>query len=131
MEVAFTPASDLPRLATDPDKLKQVLTNLIFNAAEAMGGKGRISLSTLSWRAGMDRGSVEISVNDEGPGLPKEILDRLYQPVTSEKGGEHAGLGLSIVARLVESLGGTLQCNSGPRGTRFKILLPVTSEANG
>jgi signal transduction histidine kinase len=130
IELSFTPAADLPTSNTDPDKLKQILTNLVFNAAEALCGKGRIALSTACWRAGHDRSTLEISVADNGPGLPGEVLAHLYQPQQSTKGDGHAGLGLSIVATLVEELGGTLQCNSGPSGTHFKIMLPMRSPAS-
>jgi signal transduction histidine kinase len=130
IELSFTPAADLIACNTDADKLKQVLTNLVFNAAEALCGKGRIALSTACWRAGHDRSTLEISVADNGPGLPGEVLAHLYQPLQSTKGDGHAGLGLSIVASLVEELGGTLQCNSGPSGTHFKILLPMHSPAS-
>jgi C4-dicarboxylate-specific signal transduction histidine kinase len=68
---------------------------------------------------------VELTVSDNGPGLPKEVLARLYQPVQSMKGDEHAGLGLAIVAALVDELGGMLQCRSNESGTHFKILLPA------
>lgn len=130
IELSFTPATDLPASNADPDKLKQILTNLVFNAAEALRGKGSIALSTACWRAGHDRNTLEISVADNGPGLPGEVLAHLYQPLQSTKGDGHAGLGLSIVATLVEELGGTLQCNSGPSGTHFKIMLPMDSPAS-
>lgn len=129
VEVSFTPAPDLPLIATEPDKVKQVLINLIFNAAEAMRGKGYIAVSTAWWCAGKDKHTLEITVVDDGPGLPKEVLESLYQPVQTSKGEAHSGLGLSIVAGLVEGMGGALQYSSSPAGTRFKIHLPVTGQA--
>ncbi len=129
VEVSFSPAPELPLIETEPDKLKQVLTNLIFNAAEAMQGKGRIALSTACWRSGQDKSTLEITVGDDGPGLPKDVLERLYQPAQTTKDEPHSGLGLSIVAGLVEGMGGALQCNSSPAGTRFKIHLPVAEQA--
>lgn len=129
IEVKFSPATDVPPVTTEPDKLKQILTNLVFNAAEAQRGKGSISLATAWWRAGQDRHTLEITVADDGPGLPGSVVENLYQPLPSTKGDGHAGLGLSIVAGLVEELGGSLQCNSGPAGTRFKILLPMSGHA--
>jgi HD-like signal output (HDOD) protein/nitrogen-specific signal transduction histidine kinase len=129
IDLRFSPAADMPPVTTEPDKLKQILTNLVFNAAEAQRGKGSISLATAWWRAGQDRHTLEISVADDGPGLPGDVLESLYQPLQSTKGDGHAGLGLSIVAGLVRELGGSLQCNSGPAGTRFKILLPMSAHA--
>lgn len=130
IEVSFSPAPDLPMISTEPDKVKQVLTNLIFNAAEAMQGNGHIALSTSWWRAGKDNNTLEITVGDDGPGLPKEVLEHLYQPVRTGKGGGHSGLGLSIVASLVEGMGGALQCSTSSAGTRFKIHLPVTGQVS-
>lgn len=129
VEVSFSPTPDLPLVATEPDKLKQVLTNLIFNAAEAMQGHGRIDLATACWQTGQNSDTLEITVGDNGPGLPREVLDSLYQPVKTTKGETHSGLGLSIVAGLVQGMGGSMQCNSGPTGTRFKIHLPIGGRA--
>lgn len=128
IDIAVNLAPNLPRLAKPGDVLKQILTNLLLNAAEALGGKGRITLASALWAAGRTQQYVELSVSDNGPGLPQHVLANLYQPVKTAKGGEHAGLGLSIVAALVEELGGMLQCNSGDTGTQFKILLPFSPE---
>lgn len=118
--------SSLPIIQVNGDKVRQVLSNLIFNAAEAMPEGGEISISSANWQAPQGKGSVEIIVRDNGPGLPPAVLERLYQPKQTGKGGEHQGLGLSIVGRLVEELGGTMQCNTNQAGTSFKILLPAT-----
>jgi putative nucleotidyltransferase with HDIG domain len=126
IEVSVSPARDLPLLRTDPDKLKQILTNLIFNAAEALPGRGRISLASTYWRGGKGQDSVELTVSDNGPGLPAEVLAHLYQPAQSRKEAGDAGLGLAVVGALVEELGGELQCRSSESGSHFKILLPAT-----
>jgi putative nucleotidyltransferase with HDIG domain len=112
---------DLPMLGVDGDKLKQALVNLIFNAAEAMPGAGRITLTTDWWRDSDGGSTVEIGVLDDGPGLPRSVLDQLYKPVQTNKGESHSGLGLNIVAGLVKELGGIMQCSSSPAGTRFKM----------
>lgn len=117
--------STLPAIRVNGDKIKQVLTNLIFNAAEAMPDGGAVSISSANWQSAMGRNSVEITVSDTGPGLPPAVLQHLYQPVHSEKGGTHQGLGLSIVGKLVEEMGGVMQCKSSRSGTSFKILLPT------
>lgn len=117
--------TNLPALRVNGDKVKQVLTNLIFNAAEAMPGGGEITIASANWQSTKGQHSVEITVRDNGPGLPPAVLERLYQPVQSRKGGAHQGLGLSIVGKLVDELGGILQCNTSQSGTSFKILLPV------
>lgn len=129
IEISLNLAPNLPRLAKSGDILKQILTNLLFNAAEALGGKGRITLASALWAAAKKQQYVELSVSDNGPGLPPDVLANLYQPVQTRKGGQHAGLGLSIVAALVEELDGMLQCSSSESGTQFKILLPLHPEA--
>ena len=130
----------LPSARVDGDKVKQVLTNLIFNAAEAMPGGGEISISTTTLTAQLaahtkpaaaaapaaqTHQSIEITVSDTGPGLPANVLNQLYQPVQSQKGGAHQGLGLSIISQLVRDMGGLMQCKSTSSGTHFKILLPA------
>ncbi len=115
----------LPPAKADGDKVRQILINLVYNALEAMPGDGRLAVSTAHWRGAKGEDTVEITVSDNGPGIPSEIIAHLYQPVESAKGGAHAGLGLSIVKKLVDELGGVLHCNSTKAGTSFKILLPV------
>ena len=117
--------NNLPAIRVDGDKMKQVLTNLIFNAAEAMPDGGQVSISSASWQSAKGQSSVEITISDSGPGLPASVLESLYQPVPSNKGGVHQGLGLSIVGKLVEELGGMMQCRTSQAGTSFKILLPA------
>lgn len=115
----------LPLLVSNADKLKQVLVNLVFNAAEALPEGGEVVLGTARKTTAKGGESIEISVQDNGPGLPAAVLESLYLPVHSSKGGEHQGLGLSIVAKLVDELGGSKHCSSSAAGTRFRILLPV------
>lgn len=117
--------ASLPHIPTDADKLKQVLVNLVFNAAEAMPSGGKITLATVRRPSPQGAGLVEISVQDNGPGLPAAIVDNPFKPTQTAKGGSHQGLGLSIVARLIEELGGGKQCNSTATGTTFKIFLPL------
>ena len=112
-------------LASDRDRITQVMINLLRNAIEAMSSGGSIYVETMSgvYRAG--RAGVEFSIRDEGPGLPSAVLERLYEPKTSSKGGDHAGLGLHITARLVNELEGAIDVRTVPgRGTAFSIFLP-------
>ena len=120
----------VPQLRVSGDKLKQVLINLIKNAVEAMENGGRIDISTRDhfFQNGLEY--VEISLKDNGSGIPEEILKNLFKPVTSTKEG-HSGLGLSIVRNLVSELAGTISCYSNPEfGTEFKILLPRDTKQN-
>jgi signal transduction histidine kinase/HD-like signal output (HDOD) protein len=112
-------------LRCDKNKLKQVLVNLIKNAAESMPGGGEIVISTRDRVKLNGSEHVEIDVADSGPGLPAHVLEHLSEPVVSSKEGEHYGLGLSIVHGLIDELGGTIRCKSDSKnGTRFQILLP-------
>jgi signal transduction histidine kinase len=112
-------------VVSDRDRITQVMTNLVRNAVEAMSAGATLHVATFSgvYRAG--RGGVEFSVRDEGPGLPPAVLERLYEPKTSSKGGDHAGLGLHITARLVTELEGAIDVRTAPgRGTAFAVFLP-------
>ncbi|MDY6952689.1 MAG: HDOD domain-containing protein [Thermodesulfobacteriota bacterium] len=123
-------------IVTDEDALKQVLINLIKNAAEAMPRGGNIHLRTERINTppqGLDMADttkaswgLEITVSDDGPGMPDHIKSRLFEAYNTSKGGDHSGLGLSIVHNIVEELSGTISCESGrDRGTTFRIVLPL------
>ncbi|HBA66066.1 MAG TPA: hypothetical protein DCZ48_07800 [Methylococcaceae bacterium] len=117
----------LPKIAVSKSKLKQVLTNLIKNAAEALPDGGRVTISTRDRVYLGNHCYVEIQIQDDGPGLPDTISEQLFRPVTSTKGEGHSGLGLTIVKNLVDELAGTICCNSTPdEGTTFQIFLPRT-----
>ncbi len=113
-------------VACDRNQLKQVLLNLMKNAAEAMaaqGGELIVATKNILEENGLHR--VQISVQDNGPGIPDGVLARLFKPVTSTKGDGHAGLGLSIVHELVVAMGGQIKVVSDAHaGTRFDIVLP-------
>lgn len=115
---------DLPRLACDRDKLKQIVLNLLLNALEATPAGGTVRLETSSLANHRQERFVEILVADSGPGIPAELMGRLFTPVESAKGEGHAGLGLSIVKALTQSLGGTITYKSNTSGTSFQISLP-------
>ncbi len=108
--------------------LRQVLVNLIRNAVEAMpeGGEIRIETAGRVWQS--NRSWIEISISDNGPGLPQTILNDLFQPTQSTKGEGHSGLGLSIVKQLVDEMDGVISCRTGSAGTRFRILLPAVEK---
>jgi signal transduction histidine kinase len=75
--------------------------------------------------------SVEITIRDEGPGIPDAIKSRLFEPFVTSKSGEHAGLGLSVAYNMINELKGTITCESGEKtGTTFKIVLPVGQKQN-
>jgi signal transduction histidine kinase/HD-like signal output (HDOD) protein len=112
-----------------PEQLKQVLINLIKNAAEAQGEGGSVTLRTTGSVSVGPRRYVGVSVEDAGPGIPPDRLSTLFEAQPSTKREGHAGLGLSITKRLVDSMEGLILCSSGSSGTRFDVLIPATRAA--
>jgi len=113
-------------LATgDRDSLKQILLNLWKNSAEAMPAGGRFLVTARdSVQEGADR-YVEIQLSDTGPGIPPDVMERLFQPLDPLRRPAHSGVGLSIVGSLVAQLNGKISCQSSPKaGTQFTIRLP-------
>lgn len=115
---------DLERIDTKRNQLKQIITNLIKNAAEATPGGGEIFITT-SAKVNMNgQDGVGIVIRDQGPGIPADILKNLFKPVTSTKGDGHSGLGLSITKNLVRDAKGTISCRSNEKGTSFQLFFP-------
>ena len=111
---------DLPDVYARADELKEVMINLLENAREALNGKGTINVAA---RAAGDH--VAIEVDDDGPGIPPDLLPRIFEPRFSSR-SSGTGLGLAIVRRLVDSWGGTLEVDSTPgRGTTMVVNVPV------
>ena len=127
----------LPGLVTDRNGLKQVLINLLKNAIEAMKQGGNLYVRTKCLvtrdleemavkREGKAEQYVEISVRDDGAGIPEAVRQRLFEPYVTTKGEGHSGLGLSVVHSIVKDLGGTIQCESAEgKGTTFVIRFPL------
>lgn len=118
----------LPPVPAYPAELNQVWTNLIDNAVCAMtcdGGEG-----TLTVRTTLDHERVLVEFRDTGPGIPPEIKDRIFDPFfTTKPVGQGTGLGLDISWRIVANKHhGTIEVESVPGDTRFKVLLPLTAE---
>ncbi|MGP2436473.1 ATP-binding protein [Streptomyces sp. JW3] len=120
----------LPDLWADPDKVDQVLSNLIENAVRHGEGTVTIDITPApSPREGEDTGT-SVTVSDEGPGIPEESMNRVFTRFWrgSKRGG--TGLGLYIVKGIVEAHGGTITVGRGPRGgAEFRFTLPVSTPA--
>ncbi|MBW1682997.1 MAG: HDOD domain-containing protein [Deltaproteobacteria bacterium] len=125
------PDPSLPTVMADRDGLKQVVINLVKNAAEAMESRGgNIYLETRRSSKALEqddaKGYVQIIIRDDGPGIPEEVKSKLFEPFVTSKGAGHSGLGLSIVHNLVKKMGGAVVCESEEgKGTRFRIEIPV------
>ncbi|WP_308601390.1 ATP-binding protein [Massilia sp. Dwa41.01b] len=106
--------------------------NLVKNAVEALApGGGRIAIVNRGQVHRERKLYVELAVTDTGPGLPPEVMAKLFSAVQSTKEGAHRGRGLAIVHGLVTKLNGHIACRSGRNGTAFDILLPAPSGASG
>jgi HD-like signal output (HDOD) protein/signal transduction histidine kinase len=135
IKVHFAPNPDLPAIMTDEGAIKQIVINLIKNAAEAMDDDGNVYVKTSLkctdefaevHMRGENCDYIELTIRDDGPGLPDAILSQLFKPFTSTKGKGHSGLGLSIVSSLVTELKGSVKCASDKEcGTLFTITLPI------
>lgn len=121
---------DLPadvRLAADADKLRRVLVNLAHNAREAMRWNGRLRLEARA--VGPPPGMLELVVADEGPGVPEEIRERLFEPFVTSGKRQGTGLGLAVARRFVEDHGGRIELLEDGPGARFRIQLPLAEPA--
>jgi signal transduction histidine kinase len=117
----------LPKVPGHGAELNQVWTNLLDNAADAVDGRGRITL-----KAFQDGDSVAVEVVDDGPGIPREARGRVFEPFfTTKEVGAGVGLGLDIVRRVVSSHGGKVSLKSKPGETSFTVRLPKSNSENG
>jgi signal transduction histidine kinase len=119
------------RIRADAAQIKQVLINLVQNAADAIGRNGVITLRARRDRkrlANVDTNVVVLEVVDDGKGIPPEVQERLFDPFFTTK-DSGTGLGLSIAAGIVQKHGGALQYQTQlDYGTTFGILLPEPTE---
>lgn len=105
----------------DAKRLRRVFYNLTHNAADAMGGKGTLTLRF--WQA---NGELITELADTGPGLAPEIIERLFQPFATHGKAHGSGLGLSICKKIVEDHGGNISARNNPTGGAiFAFTLPV------
>ena len=129
--LTFRPDYDpsLPELQADPELLVQAMLNIVRNAAQALDGSGEITLRTRVKRqfhigACKHRLVAAIDVIDNGPGIPPELLEKIFYPMITTR-DEGTGLGLSIAQSLVGRHKGLIECSSKPGRTVFTILLPL------
>ena len=134
--VSTSLADDVPDMHGDQYQLRQLFTNLVTNAFEALGGEGHVWIAGQRVSLDDDGGlgvdghaaeAVVVTVEDDGPGLPAELVDRIFSPFFTTK-PQGSGLGLAIVRKIVDAHDGRIDV--GPRiggGTAFRVTLPLAS----
>jgi two-component system NtrC family sensor kinase len=113
-------AADLPLVLVSREEIQQVVVNLIINAQQALGGRGRGVLSIRTFAAG---GSACVEVSDDGPGVPPEVSGRIFEPFVSTK-SSNGGLGLSLSFGIASAHGGSLDLIPSDIGACFRLTLP-------
>jgi signal transduction histidine kinase len=137
VQVRVSLPDDLPPIQGDPQQLRQIFTNLVTNAFEAMtGGVGEVDIVAAALAGeepapGVDNAGpmVQIAVTDNGPGVPPELTDRIFNPFFTTK-PQGSGLGLPIVRKIVDAHDGRIDLYSSSSGTRFRVTLPVSTAAS-
>ena len=125
----FSPPNDFPKFYGDPRSLEQVFNNLIGNSVDAFDGQDGIITLKLSLKENESgRRQILISESDNGPGIPEDKIDSIFEPfMTTKKNGN--GWGLALSKRIITSHKGTIQVKSFQGGgTVFEILLPLNDE---
>ncbi len=119
--------ASLPPVLSDIQQLYHLFMNIILNAAQAMEGKGTLTVKSLLLP---DSDKVCIEISDTGPGISPENLPHIFEPFfTTKEEGKGTGLGLSLAYRIVQNHGGHIQADSGSgKGTTFTIALPIGSK---
>ena len=125
IEISTQVDDSLPRVMADPVRLTQALLNIVINAIQAVGRKGRVEA-----HAGVAEGRVFVAVSDNGPGIPPEKLPSIFDPYFTTK-TEGSGLGLWIAQQIVTAHGGSLQARNGASGgavVTMRLPLKTTDE---
>lgn len=131
VKCVFTLAPELPPVEFDEGQIAQVITNIVINAKQAMGGEGTIEVRTQSAEAGDHPGTdgrkyVKISIKDDGCGIPPGVLPKIFDPYFTTK-PDGSGLGLSTSYSIVKNHNGFMNVDSSEGyGTTFEIFLPLS-----
>lgn len=112
---------EVPQICCYPDELNQIWTNILHNALQAMGHKGKLHIAVYT-----EDVNLVVAITDNGIGIPPEIQDKIFQPFfTTKPAGEGSGLGLDIVKKIIDKHKGKITVDSIPGKTTFRIYLPI------
>jgi len=136
VQVSVSLAGELRPIQGDPYQLRQLFTNLLTNAFEALGGTGDVQITGVALATeeeavpGVEPAGpmIQVTVSDSGPGVPRDVADRIFSPFFTTK-PQGSGLGLAIVRKIIDAHDGRIDI--GPRqggGTTFRVTLPVKSQ---
>lgn len=123
IEVIENYGADIPEINIMPGEMNQVWTNLIDNALDAMevNGKGTLTITTRK-----DRDHVEVTIADNGPGIPEDIQSSIFDPFfTTKEMGKGTGMGLETVQKIIRQHNGSIKMHTSPAGTAFVVCLPL------
>jgi signal transduction histidine kinase len=122
VEIEVESPPDELRVHAPPELVRQALVNLLLNAAQAQEGEGRIEI-----RLGRDRHRASLRVIDDGPGIPSDRREEVFQPFYTTK-GSGSGLGLTVVRRVADAVGGKIRIEDSARGACFLLELPIAPD---
>jgi signal transduction histidine kinase len=134
VQLALDLPEDLAPIQGDPHQLRQLFTNLLTNAFEALGGVGSVRLAAEQLSNDEEAGNadvqavpmIQVEVSDDGPGMPADVMERIFSPFFTTK-PQGSGLGLAIVRKIVDAHDGRIDVSARPEGgTRFRVTLPVS-----
>ena len=130
IEIEKDLAPDLPPIMGDAQQLNHIFMNTILNAADALEGRGKLSLKTFFLK---EKSMVSVEIKDTGHGIPEDVLPHIFEPFyTTKEQGKGTGLGLSMVYGIVESHGGGIRAESQQgAGTTFFIEFPAAAKEDG
>ena len=140
LEIETRFSEHLPSIKGDHLQLRQIFTNLLINAFQALEGRGHVVISAAFAPSDQDQlvtgdlpdtnGWLTVTVEDDGPGIPAEVAEKIFSPFFTTK-PQGTGLGLAIVRKIVDAHDGRIDVRQRPGGgTRFKVTLPVTGVAD-
>jgi len=130
VQISMNLDQNLPKVVIDPSQIVRVFINLIVNAAEAMEGNGKLTITSLT---DAHKGCIEVDVADTGSGIPEENYDKIFDPFfTTKETGHGVGLGLAISYGIIKEHKGSISVESKVgKGTTFTVRLPIAVIKNG